>query len=552
MRLTKLKIENFKKIVTVEIPLADVNILVGANGSGKSSIIQAVHLACCVMRQAERIDGGTTSTIGIEDLDYLPTDNYKTLGSGANWGNKKGTPGSTVTLSFENTGGALFEARCQMRSARNAGISATGSVPTDLSSLLRTKKKFFSAYIPGISGIPNKEERKSKKVILKACSFGDSNVILRNALLQLNELHSGLVSQIEGWIAGIIGPISITVQHSHDSDLFIKCEVTIGGVVKPLELAGTGYLQLIQIFCYFLLFKPGVLLIDEPDIHLHPTAQERLVRVLAEIAKDHGTRILLTTHSPFIVRGAVIGTNVCWLDDGKMCSDNRGLVELALGWGAFGKDLIIVSEDADTSMLRKLVAQWPSIDRRVAFFPGTGCRNLLTPDQAYQLHQTLGGKFKILVHRDRDSLTDEEIGWLSSEYSKNNGVDLWAPDESDIEAYFCRSDFLERFLACSKAVADGYLTTIFSKFHQTIQDQFNGQRKAHNQELHEGGGSPTNADVWTRFQSRPLRGAKGKFVLNQLKNTVPGGAFSLQKLAAFALDGSVAEDLKRKIEEVLR
>ena len=333
MQLIKLKIENFKKVLQVEVPLADVNILVGANGCGKSSIVQAVHLACCVMRQADRVDSGKTATVGVDELDYLPTDDYKTLGHGANWGNKEGTPSSCVTLYFKKPDDELVEASCRLRSARNAGISITGSVPTDLTSSLRTKRKFFSAYIPGISGIPNKEERKSKKVILKACSFGDSNVILRNALLLLKESNVGNIALIEQWIGKIIGPVSISVVHNNDSDLYIQCDITVDGSTKPIELAGTGYLQLIQIFCYVLLFDPGVLFIDEPDIHLHPYVQERLVGVLAEIARERGMRILLTTHSPFIVRGAPAGTNVCWLQDGNIESQNRHLVEVALGWG---------------------------------------------------------------------------------------------------------------------------------------------------------------------------------------------------------------------------
>lgn len=550
MRLAKLKIENFKKIVEVEINLADVNILVGANGCGKSSIIQAVHLACCVMRQVDRVDSGKTSTVGVDEMDYLPTDDYKTLGHGANWGNKEGTPSSQVTLFFENQDGALIEAKCKLRSARNAGISISGTVPTDLTPLLRVKKKFFSAYIPGISGIPNKEDRKSKKVILKACSFGDSNVILRNALLLLKESDPNNIALIEGWIEKIIGPISINVSHNNDNDLYVNCEISLDGATKPIELAGTGYLQLIQIFCYVLLFTPGVLLIDEPDIHLHPHVQERLVGVLAQVAKERGIKILLTTHSPFIVRGAPPGTNVCWLQEGNVESQNRQLVEIALGWGAFGKRIILVSEDSHTALLRKLVSQWPEIDRAVAFYPGNGFKSLPTAHQANELAATLGGKFKILVHRDRDSMTDDETQRLSAQYEAE-GVNSWFPQESDVESYFCTTNFLEIFLSCSQQQASDYVTDILTQHAIPIRDQFNSQRATHNQELYPAGGSPINDDVWNAFQQRPLKGAKGKFIFNQMKNKVPAGAFSVDKVLNGTLGGQVALDLKHKIEQIL-
>lgn len=550
MRLSKLKVENFKRIESIEIPLADVNILVGTNGSGKSSIIQAIHLACCVMRQADRVDDKKTSTVGTEELDYLPTEDYKTLGHGANWGNRDGSPSSLVTLTFENPIGETTSAKCRLRSARNAGISISGSVPTELSSSLRAKKKFFSSYIPGISGIPNREERKSRKVILKACSFGDSNVILRNALLLLQESDLENIRLIEEWIGKIIGPISIAATHNQDSDLYVQCSVTQNGSTKPIELIGTGYIQLIQIFCYVLLFKPGVLLVDEPDIHLHPYVQERLVRVLGEVAKERGIRVLLTTHSPFIVRGAPPGTKVCWLQDGKIESQNRSLVEVALGWGAFGKKLIILSEDSDTEMLRKIVSQWPEVDQVTTFYPGNGYSNVPTPKQAKELADTLGGKFKILIHRDRDSLTDDEVNEITVQYAAE-GVDIWFPEESDIEAYFCRPSFLEIFLNCPEQQALGYVSDVLGQHPIPIREQFEKQRAAHNDELHKAGGSPTNDNVWTSFQHRPLKGAKGKFVFKQLKNKIPGAVFSPENIFSAQIGGQVALDLKHKLDQIV-
>ena len=549
MELVKLKVEGFKKIQEIELDLADVNILVGANGSGKSSVLQSVHLSCCLMRQADKVVLNSTSTVGVEQLDYLPTDDYKTLGHGTNWGNKAATPSSKLTLTFKKDDGTLVTASCELRSARNAGISISGNIPNDLSGLLRQKKKFFSAYIPGISGVPNKEERRSRKVILKACSFGDSNVILRNALLLLKEEDPANIEKIENWLSNIIGPVSIKVGHDDDKDLHVHCSIIYQGLERPIELAGTGFLQLIQIFCYVLLFKPGVLLIDEPDIHLHPNVQEKLASVLAQIAKDQRMKVLMTTHSPFIVRGAPVDAKVYWLQDGVKNSDDRPAVELAIGWGAFGKKAILLSEDGNTVHLRKIIAQWPEVDRNVAFYPGSGFKALPTPKQAKEIHDALGGKFKIIVHRDRDALADEEVTRLVAEYQAE-GVHLWFPQESDVESYFCQPNFIESFIGCTLVEAENFLNDVLGN-HQPIREQFNSQRAALNQELYKQGGSPTNDDVWNQFAPRPLRGAKGKYVLGQLQNTIGQHRFSKALILGSKLNGQVALDLKHKIEQIL-
>ena len=47
--------------------------------------------------------------------------------------------------------------------------------------------------------------------------------------------------------------------------------------------------------------KYGLVLIDEIESSLHPRAQRRLVRELAEIAREREIQVILTTHSPFVL-----------------------------------------------------------------------------------------------------------------------------------------------------------------------------------------------------------------------------------------------------------
>lgn len=311
--------------------------------------------------------------VRVSDLDYLPSDEYWRLGHGADWGNRAISPSSKVHFKFIDDEGGQITAHLEMRSARNAGISVQGELPDPVRPLFRGEETFFSGFIPGISGIPNVEQKNPKRVVLKACSFGDSNVYLRNALNLLSEQE---LDQIESWLQPLLGQIELDVKFNEATDFDIHADARIGALSLPLELLGTGYLQLIKIFCYILLFKPSILLIDEPDIHLHPIVQEKLAESLLRIARAQSIKIIMTTHSPFIVRGAPADTNVVWLADGQKKTDDRSVVELALGWGAFGKKVIVISEDAKNDLLKKLIRQWPDIERAVAILPGRGYKHL--------------------------------------------------------------------------------------------------------------------------------------------------------------------------------
>lgn len=546
-QLDKIEVKKFKQIESIEMNVADLNILVGSNGSGKSSILQALHLASCLMRQADRIRPNTTSMVRVVDLDYLPSDEYWRLGHQADWGNKAASPSSSVAFSFQDEEGSEKTATLTMRSARNAGISVQGNLPDEIRSQFRGEDTFFSGFIPGISGIPNLEAKNARRVVLKACSFGDSNVYLRNALDLLSDAQ---IAQIEDWLRPLLGDVKINVSFDNDKDLNINAQAELKGVMVPLELLGTGYLQLIQIFCYVLLFKPKILLVDEPDIHLHPTVQEALPSVLSEIAETQSLKIVLSTHSPFIVRGAPAATNVIWLDDGKIVSDDKSLVEMALGWGAFGKKVIVVTEDAKNDILKKLIRQWPEIDRAVTVLPGRGYKQLLKKDEAEELRQALGEKFKILVHRDRDSLTDHEVTDLIASYA-SEGVSLWFTEESDLEAEFCSPTFISSLTGETVELCQQWLSELLGTNAAPISDQFASQRQAHNQELYAQGGSPTNDQVWQALQAKPLKGAKGKYVYKQLKNKISKNRFSDQTVLSHDGHAELAPSLKTALETLL-
>lgn len=547
MRLASIKVEGFKRISAIDLPLSDLNVLVGSNGSGKSSILQALHLASCLLRQADRIRSDSTAMVRVGELDYLPSDEYWRLGHGGDWGNKATSPSSKVSFLFRDDDESEVAVECVMRAARNAGISVQGELPEPVRSQFRGVETFFSGFIPGISGIPNVEQKNSRRVILKACSFGDSNVYLRNALSLLSDDQ---LSQIQDWLRPLLGDVRIVIRFDETLDLEIHAEAEVDGRLVPLELLGTGYLQLTQIFCYVLLFKPKILLIDEPDIHLHPTVQEKLAAALLAVAQQQSLKILMTTHSPFIVRGAPSGSNIVWLADGNKKSDDRSMVELALGWGAFGKKVIIVSEDAKNDFIKKLVSQWPDIERSVAVLPGRGYKTLLKRDEAIELRESLGNKFNILVHRDRDSLTDQEVLDLKAAY-EDEGIRLWLTDQSDLEAEFCDVNFLSSLSGEALGQSQVWLDEVQAQNQAPIGDQFASQRASHDEELHKAGGSPTNAEVWTAFQSRSLKGAKGKFVFGKLKNKVPGNRFSEEKVLAHTGFPERASSLKANLEDLL-
>ena len=80
----------------------------------------------------------------------------------------------------------------------------------------------------------------------------------------------------------------------------VKSQIPVGEVNVTGE--GFGSNTLIQLLHQLITAEKGAtVLIEEPEIHLHPKAQADLAEVLAETAKAEDKQIIMTTHSEHLV-----------------------------------------------------------------------------------------------------------------------------------------------------------------------------------------------------------------------------------------------------------
>jgi predicted ATPase len=59
-RLTSVTVRRFKRIEDLTVDLDDVTLLIGANNSGKSSILQAIHFAVSIAQTAKLVGEGVS------------------------------------------------------------------------------------------------------------------------------------------------------------------------------------------------------------------------------------------------------------------------------------------------------------------------------------------------------------------------------------------------------------------------------------------------------------------------------------------------------------
>jgi len=549
VKLTAVTINDFKAIKSASIELTDATMLVGANNSGKSSILQAIHLAARTIALAD--EANKPSTLSLSDAEYLPSEMYRELGHRTQWGNYTTSPGSTITFTFvDPTDGGKVDASVTLRSARNEGISVSPALPPKAIPILRGKDTIFSAYIPGIAGIPLSENLLSTRHVYRKAASGDSNVVLRNILWKIKQ--SAKLDQLLEYIRDVYPDVSLNVTFDDEADFVIAVTVDFGGgsgVNKPLEFSGAGFIHVLQIFSYLVLFKPKIMLIDEPESHLHPTLQTRLVRQLQKRVKENDAFALITTHSPFVARGLPLGSRSVWISRGEVAASGADdAIRTALGWGAIDKRVLLCTEDALVGPLRTLIEQRETLIDRVAVFPFSGVSTLGSGASLKRFAEALGSQHKTVVHRDRDCLSDTEAEPWKDEY-KNHGHIPWLTDGSDLEMYFCEAEYVAAALEIDVAAAQAMIETAIQNSEEKFKQTFARKRGEINKKLYEKtGGSPVTDDLWANLPVQQR--VRGKDLLSALREQARAAGYDEKRLGRPANGFVCAKSLIQVLENV--
>lgn len=180
----------------------------------------------------------------------------------------------------------------------------------DFRAALSAYDKFF--YHGELRSKPNTEKNKKdfirvrapslKRALddgLKSCMYRRSERIVDsdNRILDANEVNK---------ISAILGrkyeEIKL-IRHTFFNCDAYTCLMRVAGLKYTEAFAGSGEFAVVRIVTSVLGANPSsLILLDEPEVSLHPGAQDRLIEFLTESVKLQKHQIVISTHSPSIVR----------------------------------------------------------------------------------------------------------------------------------------------------------------------------------------------------------------------------------------------------------
>lgn len=311
MKIKNIQIRKFKKFQMLDVDFQDLDCLVGSNNSGKSTLLQALALfGFCLHQCLSKINGNPITlknrSISEEDFVVLPVAKGTDLWYERVWqaaGNKHILIELIVTFEYGKTVKTSLDFNFNKFSVK----TETENDQVWLEQLRQLK----ISYLPVFSSFQTREEKRTQLAVRNELGRGNVNVVIRNLLLSLNEqARTDLVAILQRAFPNIT---KLNIAFDEASMEFISVTYKEEGVKKEFDIfsAGSGFQQFIYLFGFILLERPNIILLDEPDVHLHGQLQKSLLYELQTLTKKQ-VQILFATHSRDLI-SAMLPENIIHL-----------------------------------------------------------------------------------------------------------------------------------------------------------------------------------------------------------------------------------------------
>ena len=578
--ITKINIENFKSLNHVELDLDRINILIGGNNSGKTSILQAIQFGCSTIQTINiatiipwRKSKSKPFSRSIEpsELVYSPLKDVSALAHG---GELKQGDKYTIKISYKDINDDIYSVF--IKRGKNRNIVATIN-KSQLAQQFTSIDKPMCVFVPGLAGIPYNEEFKSESIVRKAAAKGDANAVLRNILWLLKQNSNEWNTFIEE-LSKIFPNITVDVRFNPQIDEYIEVKIieriqiveetgktTIVCNSLPLDAVGTGVLQAIQILSYINVYHPQMLILDEPDAHLHPNNQRKILKMLFSLAETKNFQLLISTHSRHLLDIAEENAKIMWIKNGSVQAEDINYLKILLDLGALDKgDLlknglikcVILTEDSTERKMLELVLQSSGFNlSETDIWSYNGCTKVDTALVLAEFIKKQSPATKVIIHRDREYMTPDEITAYKDKICVNNNL-CFITAGSDIESYYLSAEHIH-FIYPNKDIPSASAMierATKEREEKSIEKYINSRDNIERIRLRNEGKSPSynvgklSLDCRNNYSSNPNYYRHGKTVLKALKqivqNEIKGGK-NLISPSSFIADNSLSEIAKQ-------
>lgn len=291
--MKKLELNNFKCFVKNCLEFRPFTILTGINAAGKSSIIQALLLYNHAAEKGENIVFDVNGILGID----------------------VGSPKNLVSQNAVELENADFRVSVDhhpinFKIDKESGLNVyatqiQNAEPAQIWYLNAERMGPRMSYRAGGEEYMKPDGSNAVYLMERA----DNIELQIPEVLIVDDVSRKFSYQVECWMSLIMGNVQLEARVEADkalAELKIRNDFVEDSVIPTLTGFGISYELAVVVAGLWLAAKgKGILIVENPEAHLHPSAQSTIGKFLAMVATA-GVQVIVETHSEHIVDGARI------------------------------------------------------------------------------------------------------------------------------------------------------------------------------------------------------------------------------------------------------
>ncbi|MFG2053933.1 ATP-dependent endonuclease [Micromonospora sp. NPDC048930] len=491
--LKELHLKNFRAFSSFRVNFRKENVLVGPNSAGKSTILTALRLARACLRSAYRV--APSRTVRHQDSWLqaypIPAKEFEVLRESVH--HEFRDLEASLVLRWDN--GASLTAVWPPESDEEQEPffylrNKIGNNPRNPSAV---KAVFHDIYsVPTLTPLEHEEGVLSDEYARKNLDTRLASRQFRNHI-RLMEQSGGwhdFISFAEAWLGGyeLLRPtVSFGVGSSPGVDLFYKEPGS--SREKEVVWAGDGFQIWIQLL--FQLYRGRGLrsvLLDEPEVFLHPDIQRRLVRLLCSLDQQ----FIFATHSAEVLT-EVDASSIVWVEKSRrrairnpqdeqlfaMSSSIGSAFNLALAKALRARCVLFV-EGQDAKWLRSLsrTLGYKNLekDTSLAVVPINGFSHWERAQHfGWIAKEFLNEAIKGYVILDRDYRLPEQVEHIERSLI-NDGLAVHTWKKKEIESYLLVPEAIARLSKVSVATIDELIESAVAAEESHVFGQITAER----------------------------------------------------------------------------
>jgi predicted ATPase len=337
--ITKVVIRRFKRFKEIAFNVPGHIVLAGPNNTGKTTLLQAIASWSLALDRWKQLNdfnprqAYSKAPIARQAFSSVPLRSFDLL-----W-NRRHYSGN-VEIEISQTDGRNIAMEFISDSTEQIYVRPKSTVDPEA---LRTPS-LSAVYVPPMTGLGTEEPLYQAPKIAQLLGQAKPGEVIRNLLVQAKHSEKAwrdLTKSIDRLFGYELLPPDET-----GPDIRALYRHAPGEKELDLASAGSGFQQVLMLLTFLHTRPASVLLIDEPDAHLHVILQDAIYSELRSVAMEQHSQLIIATHSEVIIDSVEPRELFAMFDGPRPIADNKERASLMRSLSILSNVDIVMAQDA--------------------------------------------------------------------------------------------------------------------------------------------------------------------------------------------------------------